>query len=415
LPVRVSDGGTVGSYDYVTIEIAEAADDPVEAVADWLTSNGYEPSSRDAEALGPYLDRGFHLLAFKLTSRASPGAIRPVAITYESERPIIPMRATAVAAQRDMSVKVWVIGPSRAVPTSYRALVIDETRIDWLSAETYATGTLPFGGAGPFGGTVRRPSNYDAVVAASADEAGGRGFVTEMAAPASQVRRAIWSPADEEAFTLLSSQSYEDGLDALLAAREHYAGWDGWHEAVTAATTLPDGVTIEALERNPEQHRGVVLVDVATLLERIAADVVAPVTDAAALLFEGPYLTRFYTRIDPDEMTVDPSFDYDAELPLSSNVHVARQILECGPERSRDEAPWRIELPEGDLIVGEGNDWPVSPEGGASNGSDGGCSVSHAGLRTSPARASWWAVAATLLRPRRRRTTGSNAGGARQP
>ena len=50
-----------------------------------------------------------------------------------------------------------------------------------------------------------------------------------------------------------------------------------------------------------------------------------PSDPAVALLFQQyPYLTRHYTRISPDEMTADPSFDMVAGLPDVSNVHDLR-------------------------------------------------------------------------------------------
>ena len=43
--------------------------------------------------------------------------------------------------------------------------------------------------------------------------------------------------------------------------------------------------------------------------------------DLRGLLGRYPYLTRVYTRISPEEMTVDPVFKFNAALPDVSNVH----------------------------------------------------------------------------------------------
>ncbi len=40
-----------------------------------------------------------------------------------------------------------------------------------------------------------------------------------------------------------------------------------------------------------------------------------------ALLSQYPYLTRVYTRISPEDMTIDPVFKFNASLPDVSNVH----------------------------------------------------------------------------------------------
>jgi hypothetical protein len=87
--------------------------------------------------------------------------------------------------------------------------------------------------------------------------------------------------------------------------------------------------------------------------------VIAPVADAAAMFDRAPYLTRLYTTVSPDERTVDPDFDYDMDLAQVSNVHIARQVLDCGPSLDRHDAPWRMKLPQGGVIVGRGTEWPV--------------------------------------------------------
>jgi len=56
-----------------------------------------------------------------------------------------------------------------------------------------------------------------------------------------------------------------------------------------------------------------------------------PSDETAKLLFQQyPYLTRLYTRISPDEMTLDPLFDLAPDLPNVSNVH----------DLSRYPSPW---------------------------------------------------------------------------
>jgi hypothetical protein len=56
-----------------------------------------------------------------------------------------------------------------------------------------------------------------------------------------------------------------------------------------------------------------------------------PSDPAVRLLFQQyPYLTRLYTRISPDEMTIDPVFDLAPGLPNVSNVH----------DLSNRPAPW---------------------------------------------------------------------------
>jgi hypothetical protein len=360
-PVVIVDRGSIGPYDYVNITALRALGDPSKVATDWLKRNGYDLTGVDGKVLSPYLKDGLNLLAFKLTKGAEAGAIRPVILTYESKLPTIPIRPTSIGARDDMGIQVWVIGPSQAVPDNYRSLVINEARIDWLTGRKYAAGTLPAGGVGPFGPYVGKPSNYDAVVTAAAKEAGGQGFVTELGGPASQYRDKVWSSVEGQEFTMISGRRYADGIDAILAANHPFGGWDGWKDAIKGATTLPTGVTIDEFGRNPHQYRGVAKVDATKFFKLLYEGVVRPVADTAAMFYKAPYLTRLYGSMSPDAMTVDPAFSYNFDLAQVSNVHIAKQAIQCTPALDQDDAPWRIKLPQGGVVVGKGSrDWPVT-------------------------------------------------------
>jgi Uncharacterized protein conserved in bacteria (DUF2330) len=53
----------------------------------------------------------------------------------------------------------------------------------------------------------------------------------------------------------------------------------------------------------------------------------------STLLRQYPYLTRVYTRLSPEEMTVDPVFRFNPDLPTISNVH----------DLSKDSRVWDCE------------------------------------------------------------------------
>jgi hypothetical protein len=340
--VMVIAEGSVGPYDYTVINVDPMAKDPADVATKWFTANGYDLTSLDSKVLSPYLADGLNLLAFKLTKGQQTGAIRPVMLTYDSKLPMIPIRPTAVAAQDDMGIKVWVAGPKQAVPENYKSLVINEALINWFSYQ----------------------QNYDQVVTAAANEAGGQGFVTELAGPSAKYKDLVFSAMDKAQLQMLSSMTYASGIDAIFMANNYYRGWDGWKEAIAGATTLPAGVSIDDFGRNPDMYRGTAQVDTAKFFQLLDEKVVKPVADTAALVATVPYLTRLYSTMSSDEMTVDPAFTYNGDLADVSNIHTAKQYIQCSPKIAQYDAPWRIELPQGGVIVGTGGqggyDWPVA-------------------------------------------------------
>jgi hypothetical protein len=337
--ISVVDQGSVGPYDYATIAVDPALAEPAQAAIDWFVANGYDLTSLDAEVLGPYLADGLNLLAFKLTKTAfdTAGAIRPVILTYRGERPMIPIRPTAVAAERDMGVLVWIAADARAVPQNYKSLVLNDALIDWFNSG----------------------SNYNAVVTQAADEAGGQGFATELAGASRDAAQAVFSDQEQAQFETLAAASYEHGLDAIWTANGYYRNWDGWRDAIEAAVTLPPDTSLDEFASNPEAFRETAQVDTQRFFEALRSEVLAPVSETARLLGSRPYLTRLYSTMSADEMTLDPAFSYNAELPDVSNFHEAVQTVQCDPQTLERDAPWEVRLPGGDVVRGAGYEWPI--------------------------------------------------------
>jgi hypothetical protein len=91
--------------------------------------------------------------------------------------------------------------------------------------------------------------------------------------------------------------------------------------------------------------------------------VIEPMRRVQDLIDAHPTLTRMYTTLSAEEMTLDPIFAFNADAPDVSNVHTADRIIECNPTVFQFEAPWRIELANGDVIRGTAEDaqsqnWP---------------------------------------------------------
>ncbi len=207
--VTVYSTGEVGPFGFDVI----GSDDP-QALIDWLKENGYRIEPAMEPLVHVYVQEKMLFLAMKLRPDKGVQDIQPVKMTYQSDWPMIPLRLTAVAANPNMGVLVWLFGDTQYEPANYEKLEIPDSQIQF----------------DPFGG-----HSYFLLRSQAIDGVGGQGFVTEFAG----------------------------------ASRD--------------LVTLDD--------------------------------------DLKVLLNDYSYLTRMYTEISPEEMTVDPTFRYNASLPPVSNIH----------------------------------------------------------------------------------------------
>jgi hypothetical protein len=331
--VTVEASGLVGSFEWTVISVEPGVSEPADAAVTWLRENHYDVPPGAPGLLGPYLQDGMHLLALRLQKGATTGSIRPIVLTYDAKKPMIPIKLTAVAANDDMGVLTWVLGDTRAVPQNYYALELNEARIDWFNPAR----------------------NYDGVVTAAADEAGGQGFVTEYADESSRLSGAVWTGFEETDWL-----SIKAGLaDATPTVRNSsvvraiygLSAWDGFWEAFQKHVSWPDRITLEDVQGCPGCYEVSYVADDA-FAAALEDDVVAPARRVQQLLDAHPYVTRLYSTLSAAEMTVDPLFTFNATLPTVSNLHVAERIIECGRGYYESDAPWRIELPQGGVVRG---------------------------------------------------------------
>lgn len=343
--VTVLASGSVGPYDYELISVDPGDSDVVDVAVAWLGDNGYDVTPLGEDRLRPYLEAGMNLLAFRLTKDADTGSIRPVMLTYDGSRPMIPIRPTAVAANDDMGVLVWVLGGARAVPINYRSLVLNEALIDWFNPSR----------------------NYNDVVIAAANEAGGHGFVTELARATSTLSPIGLTEFEQAAFAGLDvQQSAED----LLIAASAFAALDGFADAVRNHVPLPEGVTAEQFAQcvpcyldSSQSGGGVAGLDKQAFLAEVEERVIEPMRASQALFDEHPYVTRLYTTLSADEMTEDPAFDFNSDLEDVSNTHVAVREIHCN-DLGDPEVEWEAAMPDGTTIEGKANVWPITFEDG---------------------------------------------------
>ncbi|HYO96766.1 MAG TPA: DUF2330 domain-containing protein [Polyangiaceae bacterium] len=334
--VVVEASGTVGPFEWTAISVTESSTDASDVAVQWLTDNGYDVAPGARGLLRPYLEEGLYLLALRLTKDADTGSIRPIKLTYAAEKPMIPIKLTAVAANADMGVMTWILSSGRAVPSNYNALELNEARINW------------------FNPTI----NYNDVVTAAADESGGQGFVTEFAGPSASLGKPVWSASDELQWANFKATRFDNFRNILDASQSQWGTWDGFWDALRTSVVLPAEVAAADFQLCPGCYADRVQFSPTQYIAALETNVIAPVRDVQKLLDDHAYTTRFYTTLSADEMTIDPAFTFNVQLPDVSNQHTAERVIECGPEVDLSSAPWRVELPQGVTVRGSGNLWP---------------------------------------------------------
>jgi hypothetical protein len=337
--VTVAASGVVGAFEWTALALDPQLTRPADAAINWLTANGYDVTPGADALLGPYLEDGNYLLALRLTKGSDSGSIRPIVLTYDADLPMIPIKLTAVAANENMGVMTWVLSDARVVPMNYAALELNEARINWFNAS----------------------SNYNDVVTAAANDAGGQGFVTEFASASPALSNVVWSSAEEQNWQAVRGGTY--GSFGALFDRLYgtYQGFDGFWDAIRASVTLPQNVPFADFQACPSCYSMNLQFSPSAVFAAIEADVIKPIRDVQQLLDRRPYVTRLYSTLSAADMTVDPLFTANPDLTGVSNVHTAQRIIECNSDVEFSQANWRIELPQGGVVRGTPQDvgrWP---------------------------------------------------------
>jgi hypothetical protein len=346
--VMVEASGTIGAFDWTVISLNQSLADPADAAVTWLEENGFDVGDGAPGLIRPYLEDGLYLLALKLTKGSDTGSIRPIALTYDAREPMIPIKLTAVAANEDMGVMTWLLSSSRGVPRNYLSLELNEAKIDWFNSAR----------------------NYNDVVIAAANEASGQGFVTEYADGTDTLAQAVWTQNDQALWDNFSSSSFATRQALFDTASSYWGSWDGFWDAVRATITLPAGATITDFQLCPSCYLAQSEFSPAGFVEALRTQVIEPVRMVQDLIDSRPYVTRLYTTMSAAEMTVDPLFTFNPDLEDVSNIHVATRVIECHPNVSQFDAPWRVELPQGGVIRGKGQPngtWPAATQEQPSN------------------------------------------------
>lgn len=341
---------SVGAFDITVLQASTS-----EEVTRWLADNNYTIPPSAAAILRQYAQENSLFAAIKLTSTSHVDEIHPIVLRYEHGVPCIPLRLTALAATSNMGVRAFFLGQGRTVPRTYRHVLVNPARMDWIN----------------------KGANYMDVVSHAVDDdtAGGQGFVTEYAGPS--------TVALANNFRWWTVHGLEVGAAATTVVTQLTAAGfmdcDGVSRAPTTVTGVtppnsctfyhplvhgllqdflpaPNGVTERDFWSDPQRYITAAQSaqwDAVAFAKEFDDRIDLPAQRALSLLLGHPYLTRMFTTISPEEMTVDPEFHERLDLPNVTNIQVASQQVHC-------DGITTVTLPDGhNVAVGSDGKWPT--------------------------------------------------------
>jgi MYXO-CTERM domain-containing protein len=296
---------TVGSFDVVVLQGGTAAE-----VIDFLTDNDYAQDPESEPILQQYLDEGFLFAAVKLTAAADVDQIHPLTFRFPGDEPCVPIRLTAIAAKEDMGIRAYFLGQERWAPSNYDHVVVNPLRYDWKFGQGIA--------------------DYTELLSLAVDEAGGRAFATDYAGPSNAVQTwSLWSASwDETAFLEV------DPIEAIdLIAQQGLNTHPLIQPLLMQFIPPPDGLDPQDFWNNIAAYADQInqaAWDAPAFAAALAERIIEPGLHAVDLIEAWPHLTRLHTTMSPVEMTIDPTFHTNADLPdVEATVASACQVL-CG-------------------------------------------------------------------------------------
>jgi hypothetical protein len=157
--VDIFASGEVGPFGFDVV----GSEDP-NALIDWLRDSNYQVTEPMVPLIDHYVDQQMAFVAMRLLDGETAESITPIEITYGGTEPMIPLVLTAVAAQPNMPVWVWIFGDERAISSNYADLQVATEELSFTS----------------FGG-----NDYTFLVQQRANALDGQAFITEFAGASS--------------------------------------------------------------------------------------------------------------------------------------------------------------------------------------------------------------------------------------
>ncbi|HMV69210.1 MAG TPA: DUF2330 domain-containing protein [Myxococcota bacterium] len=332
--VTINQEVQVGPYDAQVLSANDAG-----VLVTWLGEHGYDLPDGAEARIAPYVASGSQFIGLRLRKDKAAGDLTPIAFRYPGDAPVIPLRLTAVAASDDMILQPLVLGPARAVPENYLHVVVNELAIDWINSGL----------------------NYLDVIRRAADEAGGQAFATDAAARVEDLEAVLWTP-DLYPLDAIEEMTDATELEPLLMQLGYVSPIDNSWQSRRALPVSRGTVPILARFVPPPRgvdpftlfqclgcyvHEGQIPLDGPGLARALEEEWAAPLRHVQEQLDRSAWLTRMSSSMSADEMTVDPRFTFNPDLPAQRGAREATLEYDCRRVHSRVDAPRALVLPDG--------------------------------------------------------------------
>ncbi len=330
----------VGPFDVQIITSDDAS-----ALATWLAENDYDLTDRGEELIEPYVQENMQFVGLKLRSGQTTGSIQPLIMRYQADAPSIPIRLTAVAAVEDMGVLVWVVSDRRAVPENYLHVVPNYGRVNW------------------FGGGFNAFASYQGLITTAMDEAGGQGFATDFAGTIDRnVSGAFFDP-DQTQATIDQAAAITSPAESIANIMQNIFQQQETLTYLQSALPVPQGfdqfIYFDAMQLQVAFTPDELTTARAGLITFIQESVIAPLRESIDLVPDGQYMTRLFTTLSADEMTLDPVFAFNPSMGDQVRTRQATLDLACTDAGTE----WQLTLGEGTDRNGEVVAQGISDEG----------------------------------------------------
>jgi hypothetical protein len=208
----------VGPYEAVVVGSNDAT-----ALVTWLRERGYRITPAMDPYVARYIEEGMKFLALKLRDTATVQDLKPFQFTLPGTAPSIPLRMTALAAEPEMSILVFVLADQRYEGKNWSNLDIAEDQIRWQGFDF----SVPF------------RTNWPELVARAVDRAGGQGWVTEFAGSSVPYRDTLRTQVQGGRF---QDAETEQATRDLLASFEQHPYLTRLYTRVSAEEMISDPV-----------------------------------------------------------------------------------------------------------------------------------------------------------------------------